>query len=312
MRVPPTTSTYPLRWGAVQRYAAATALVLLALGLRVLIAPVEGGLTFVTVYPVVVVACFALGLGPGVLVAIAAGLVTFDVFLAPHFTFDKPLAVYTNLLFYALTCTLIILTVNALHRTAGRLRDALQKIRTHRDRLEQEVEERTAELSAAKHRAELATLAKSTFLANMSHEIRTPLNAIAGLVHIIRRSGVSSEQAQRLDGIDTASKHLLEVINSILDLSKIEAGEFPLNEEALDLQEPCSTTGPMRSSSPPGAASRCASHLCRKRTIMCKCASRSKTPESASSPTSCRAYSHLSSRPTCPSPAPTAARAWGW
>jgi signal transduction histidine kinase/CheY-like chemotaxis protein len=237
MRLPDDTSIYPLRRGAVPRYTAAAALVLLALALRLLIAPVEGGLTFVTVYPAVVVACFVLGSGPGVLVATAGGVLALYVFLSPYFTFDKPLDAYANVLFYALTCALIILTVHALHHTAWRLRDALREINAHRDRLEHQVQERTAELTAAKDRAESATLAKSTFLANISHEIRTPLNAIAGLVHIIRRSGVSPEQARRLDGIETAGKHVLEVINSVLDLSKIEAGDFQLDEEALDLRE---------------------------------------------------------------------------
>ena len=82
----------------------------------------------------------------------------------------------------------------------------------------------------AKEAAEAANIAKSAFLANMSHEIRTPLNAITGMAHLIRRSGVSPGQAVRLDKIDTAGQHLLETINAILDLSKIEAGKFALEQ----------------------------------------------------------------------------------
>ena len=79
---------------------------------------------------------------------------------------------------------------------------------------------------------EQATQAKSAFLANMSHEIRTPLNAILGLTHLMRKAGVTAEQAARLDKMESAGRHLLSLINDILDLSKIEAGRVQL--EAID------------------------------------------------------------------------------
>ncbi len=86
-----------------------------------------------------------------------------------------------------------------------------------------------AELEAARDAAAAASQAKSTFLANMSHEIRTPLNAIIGLTHLMRRSGASAEQLQRLAKIDGAGRHLLAIINDILDLAKIEAGRMELD-----------------------------------------------------------------------------------
>ncbi|MCX7161638.1 MAG: ATP-binding protein, partial [Rhodocyclales bacterium] len=83
-------------------------------------------------------------------------------------------------------------------------------------------------LADARQAAEAANIAKSAFLANMSHEIRTPMNGILGMANILRREGVSPRQAQRLDTIDTSARHLLSIINNILDLSKIEAGKFTL------------------------------------------------------------------------------------
>ncbi len=83
--------------------------------------------------------------------------------------------------------------------------------------------------------AEAASVAKSAFVANMSHEIRTPMNAIIGMAHLMRREGVTPRQAERLDKINIAGQHLLEVINGILDLSKIEAGKLTLDDTTLDV-----------------------------------------------------------------------------
>ncbi len=98
----------------------------------------------------------------------------------------------------------------------------------HRRHLEELVAARTAELEKAKELAESATRAKSAFLANMSHEIRTPLNAITGMAYLMRRDGVSPRQADRLGRIEDAGQHLVNVINDILDLSRIEAGRIVL------------------------------------------------------------------------------------
>ena len=99
-----------------------------------------------------------------------------------------------------------------------------------RQHLETLIEQRTQQLAEAKEAAVTASVSKSAFLANMSHEIRTPLNGILGLAHLIKRSGVSPQQTERLEKIDTAGNHLLEIINAVLDLSKIEAGKFSLEE----------------------------------------------------------------------------------
>ena len=91
------------------------------------------------------------------------------------------------------------------------------------------------ELREAKAAAEAANAAKSAFLANMSHEIRTPLNAILGLNHLMQAGRVSPEQGERLKKMEVASRHLLSIINDILDLSKIEAGRLELDTDNFHL-----------------------------------------------------------------------------
>jgi len=102
------------------------------------------------------------------------------------------------------------------------------ELQAHRERLEALVETRTQDLIIAKNAAEAGSVAKSAFLANMSHEIRTPLNAITGMIHILRKSGLTTNQVEKLTKIEIASSHLLEIINNVLELSKIEAGKFVL------------------------------------------------------------------------------------
>jgi len=113
---------------------------------------------------------------------------------------------------------------------------AREELEQYRDRLEELVEQRTRELAIATEVAQTASIAKGSFLANMSHEIRTPLNAITGMVHLLRKSSLTPEQLDRLNKLETASHHLLDIINAVLDLSKIEAGKFSLEEVPLRVE----------------------------------------------------------------------------
>jgi len=93
------------------------------------------------------------------------------------------------------------------------------------------------DLQLAKEEAETASRVKSEFLASMSHEIRTPLNSILGMTEITLHSALASEQRENLKIVKDAARHLLEIINDILDLSKIEAGKLKIQAFEFDLIE---------------------------------------------------------------------------
>jgi signal transduction histidine kinase/ActR/RegA family two-component response regulator len=99
------------------------------------------------------------------------------------------------------------------------------------------VEERTRDLQQEKVRAEAASQAKSDFLANMSHEIRTPLNAVLGLTSLVLRSPLAAEQKAQLELVRQSGEALLVVINDVLDVSKIEAGELKLELAPVSLRD---------------------------------------------------------------------------
>jgi len=108
---------------------------------------------------------------------------------------------------------------------------------SERQARDRQIELMQQELACRAEQAEAATRAKSAFLANMSHEIRTPMNAILGLTHLLARDATEPVQSDRLAKVDRAARHLQQIINDILDLSKIEAGKMALTDSGFVLGE---------------------------------------------------------------------------
>lgn len=125
------------------------------------------------------------------------------------------------------------------------LRQVLQR---HAEDLERRVAERTAEADAARHEADRANHAKSDFLSRMSHELRTPMNAVLGFAQLLEMDPLSPEQRAAVEHITKAGRHLLDLINEVLDIARIEAGRLTISlepvlvrevvQEAIDLTTP--------------------------------------------------------------------------
>ena len=126
--------------------------------------------------------------------------------------------------------------VLSIDRTEGRLAEAA--LRELNETLEHRVAERTAELAEARDRAEAADRLKSAFLATMSHELRTPLNSIIGFTGIVLQGlagPLNEEQTRQLGMVRASSRHLLDLINDVLDISKIEAGQLEVQPKRFAL-----------------------------------------------------------------------------
>lgn len=123
------------------------------------------------------------------------------------------------------------------HTDITERRLAEDELQRYRANLEELVRARTAELAQARDAAEAANLAKSIFLANMSHELRTPMNGIMGMIDLVKRRATDPQQIDWLDKGMGSARHLLSVINDILDISKIESDRLILDEAAFSMAD---------------------------------------------------------------------------
>ena len=116
--------------------------------------------------------------------------------------------------------------------------EAFKEINYELDRKNAELSQAVEQAEAAMREAEAASKAKSEFLSNMSHDIRTPMNAIVGITNLMEHEGNTSDRLRGyIQKIKFSSRHLLSLINDILDMSKIESNEVELNEERVSLAE---------------------------------------------------------------------------
>lgn len=141
--------------------------------------------------------------------------------------------VWTNLIIVSVMIMIISIFIYNLY-----VSNFLQKmeLQNANKSLESTVQERTKKLEEQTIAAQAASQAKSDFLARMSHEIRTPLNAIIGMTHIAKRNRSAGETQNAVEQIEVASSHLLDLVNDVLDMSKIEAGQLKLLTESFSLQ----------------------------------------------------------------------------
>ena len=197
---------------------------------------VEGpGARNFVLFVLVMLAAMTAMLSATVPLAVYAGLIPLAVALAALMAATREIEAMMLVLMATSAQLLFLFLANRLYSSAVA---ALQS-RAEKDAIFAELEQAKANSDEARRRAEEANLAKSRFLATMSHELRTPLNAILGFSEVMKNEvfgpHASSSYREYSSDIHGSGQHLLTLINEILDLSRIEAGRYELNEEAVQL-----------------------------------------------------------------------------
>lgn len=158
---------------------------------------------------------------------------------AGPFANEDPYAAFVHLFLFivsiGLPLSLLLAAGNEARGTQAELERKNRELRELTASLEARVEDKTRDLVEARKRADAANEAKSVFLANISHEIRTPMNGVVGMAEALLQTRLGNDQRDYAETIQHCGNTLLELINQVLDLAKIESGHFVLREREFDL-----------------------------------------------------------------------------